>query len=126
MTLERLKQYRSLVREIDELEQQHKEQWLQRDTVKGSMTEFPYIETTVTICGYNPRVSAQLRMRQNRLLSERLAIERFIDEINDSLTRRVIFMRYVQGMSWNKLARNVPGNTPDSLRMLVTRHMRSN
>ena len=122
MTLERLEQYRSIVDEIAELGQQLAEQKLQRDTVKGSMPEYPYIETTIAICGYSPHIVARLRRRQAKLICERIAIERFIDGIGDSLTRRVISLRFIQGIGWKKLCNKIPGNTPDSLRKLVVRY----
>lgn len=124
MTLKRLEQYRSLVQEIKELGQQLSNQQIESDTVKGSLTEYPYIETTVTIRGLNTKIIERLRRRQTKLMMERLAIERYIDSIDDSLTRRVINLRYVQGYGWHKLARNIGGNTADSLRMLVVRHVR--
>jgi hypothetical protein len=125
MTLERLGQYRSLVAEITELQHQIAEQRKTKytDTVKGSLPEYPYTETSITICGYSPIIVSKLSRRQARLIQERINIETYISNIDDSFTRRVITMRFIQGISWKCLGKKIAGNTSDSLRMLVTRHV---
>lgn len=126
MTLERLGQYRSLTAEITELQHQIAEQKKTKytDTVKGSLLEYPYTETTVTVCGYSPIIVEKLRKRQAKLIQERIAIENYISGIDDSLTRRVITMRFIQGIGWKSLGHKLVGNTSESLRKLVARHVR--
>ena len=126
MTLERLGQYRSIVAEIIELQHQIAEQKKMQytDTVKGSLPEYPYTEASITICGYSPEIVIKLRRRQARLIRERIAIEAYISSIEDSFTRRVISMRFLQGIGWKNLCKKISGNTSDSLRMLVARHVR--
>lgn len=112
--------------EITELQHAIVEQQKARytDTVKGSLPEFPYTETTITICGYSPAIVIKLRRRQMRLIKERIAIETYISSIDDSFTRRIITMRFIQGINWKSLCKKVSGNTADSLRKLVARHVR--
>lgn len=55
---------------------------------------------------------------------ERNRLERYISNIDDSLTRQVFTLRYVDGMSWTKVAIKVGGyNTADSVRMICNRYI---
>ena len=50
MTVEQLKQYRSICAEIEEKNMELNES-ISRDTVRGSDAEFPYIQHTIEIAG---------------------------------------------------------------------------
>ena len=52
-------------------------------------------------------------------------INEFIDEIEDSLMRQIMYYRYAKGMSWRKVAFMVGGsNTEDGVRMLAHRYLK--
>lgn len=116
MTQKRLEQYRALRREVAELERRLAELRsrppdIVRDSVKGSSAHFPYTEHTYSIAGYGQRqqrkierIEARLAARQERLLSEMDAIEVFVDSVDDSTTRQIISLRYIQGKSWQTTA----------------------
>jgi hypothetical protein len=125
---QQLKQYRQLGREIILLEQQlHTRQPgtdIVTDTVKGSMPEYPYIETVVKITGINQRTVERLQRRYHRIKAEREAIETLIDSIADSYIRNIITLRYVQGEGWDTVAAKSGKNvSPDSVRKALDRYL---
>ena len=53
----------------------------------------------------------------------RRKIIEYIDSIDDSLLRQIIFFRNVSCMSWNQVANEIGGNnTENSVRMMYNRH----
>lgn len=51
-------------------------------------------------------------------------LNRYIAGIDDSLTRQIMSLRYVNGMSWQQVANRVGGdNTADSVRMIHNRYL---
>lgn len=60
-------------------------------------------------------------------IHELAKLERYISEIDDSLTRQVFSYRHVDGMRWTEIARALGGgNTADSVRMLHDRYLKKN
>lgn len=120
---ELLKQYNSILEEIKELNRdierlERKEIKHEIDKVKGSNSEFPYQPRSFTIAGYNVQEEEQilkriltkkniLYKRKNKCEDLKLQIEEFIDTIPDSLTRRVFRYRYIDGLSWQAIARRI-------------------
>lgn len=112
-----LRQYNSLIKEIKELNQEIKhleslEPKHAKDKVTGSNTEFPYNIRHYTIEGI---VEDERLIRKKEILKERkikcedikIQIEEFINDIPDSLTRRVFRYRYVEELSWQQIARRI-------------------
>ena len=101
MTPERLKQYRSLKAEIEELAEQI--QMLESsDIVQGSDKEFPYIKHNFTAeCD---RTRELLRKELGLLKSEYHALNEFINNIADSEIRRIFRYRYIEGWTFQKIA----------------------
>ena len=127
MTVEQLKQYRSICAEIEEKTTELNNAVL-RDTVKGSDDEFPYIQHSVEISGVAD--DGRLAHRISILKHTKAEIEEFIDNIDDSLTRRIFEHRYINGKvmpSWQSVAFKVGGgNTTDSVRKAHERFLRKN
>ena len=92
--------------------------------------------------GYDERDLAVLRarlLRNKELLSQRLLlkqrlkediarkiieVEKFINSVDDSLTRRIIYFRFIEHLSWKKVADKVGGgNTEDSVRKTLDRYL---
>lgn len=62
--------------------------------------------------------------RMNELQSKYDAICAEIYAVKDSQVRLILFMRYVDGMSWKSIAQRLGGgNGPDSCRKLVERFL---
>lgn len=119
MTKNELGQLRDLRKEIRELDVKVEKMQKQRvgkvmDRVHASMPEFPYVYTTKTITGTDDK-GGKLRkeMTENEILllkrrqqavEAEYRISQYINSINDSRIRRIISLRYEEGLSWSKVA----------------------
>lgn len=66
-----------------------------------------------------------INAKLNKCLYERSRLEKYISGIEDSLTRQVFTLRFVNGLRWEQIAANVGGgNSGDSCRMLVSRYIK--
>ena len=120
MTKKELEQYRSVVAEIRETEERIKENTV-TDTVSGSDAEFPYTKHSMSVAGLEKsEYNNMLMARRNKLQRQRRKVERYVDGIEDSLTRRIFRMRYIEGEvrpSWQWIAFKVGGgNSADGTR----------
>lgn len=105
------------------------------DSVKASQTEWPYIEYTAKIEGINTqeydkklrRLQREMNRRVGELMDLVEEIEEYIQNIDDSLTRQIISLRYINGLPWEQVAASIGGgNTADSVRMICNRHLDKN
>ena len=126
MTKAELEQYRSIVREIDEVRARLNAAAV-HDVVTGSDSEYPYVQRHMQIGGVersdaNAGDMALLR----RLEGQKDRIEAFVDGIPDSVTRQIFRMRYMDGdvrPSWQWIAFKIDGgNTCDSVKKRVYRY----
>lgn len=107
MTKAELEQYRSIVREIDEVRARLNAAAV-HDVVTGSDSEYPYVQRHMRIGGVersDTNAGDMLRLRSLERQKDR--IEAFIDGIPDSVTRRIFRMRYIDGdvrPSWQWIA----------------------
>lgn len=119
MTKNELGQLRDLRKEIRELDVKVEKMQEQRagkvmDRVHASMPEFPYVYTTKTITGTDEKGGKRRReLTENELLllkrrqqavEAEYRISQYINSINDSRIRRIISLRYEEGLSWDKVA----------------------
>ncbi len=95
LTRERLKQYEDLAAELKEAETR-----LHRQT--------QHAEQDLAVNGYSlfgdifdvERHVLEVEQMRERVRCERVAIERYIDSIAESIARRAMRLRYLDGMSW--------------------------
>ena len=67
----------------------------------------------------------ELQVRQMEI--ERKRIDKWISGIQDPLVYMVLYSRYVDGLSWNKIALKIGGgNTEQSVRHLARRYVEKN
>ena len=131
MDKEQLKQLKYLKTEIENIKKQIEEinNTIVADSVKGSSRNFPFIERNFKIEGleYNnkaKRLERKLIRRTEELLDTVTETNEFIENIEDSLVRQVISLRYINGLTWEEVAANIGGNnTADSMRMLCSRFL---
>lgn len=105
MTKEELRQYRSIVAELEELST-HINRNTVRDTVTGSDRHFPYIKHTMIVTGIKPGLSEDMKLLK-RLEKQKEKIELFVNSIDNSETRRIFYYRYIYGdvmMNWQQIA----------------------
>ena len=104
MTAERLRQYKSIKAEIEELaEQIHRLE--SSDIVQGSDREFPYIKHNMKVeTGECDHTRDMLKKELGLLKSEYHALNEFINNIADSEIRRIFRYRYIEGLKWFQIA----------------------
>ena len=67
---------------------------------------------------------ATLTSLEMELLETLNKVEEFIASVDDSRMRRIINLRFIENLSWNKVADRIGGgNTEDSIRMAFNRFM---
>lgn len=127
-------QYSDLVEEVKDLKRRI--QKLQddidklepvKDSVKGTRRDGTI--GSITISGYPvpayyrykrqlEKREAALREKEDELLELVNAVEEYIAGISDSRVRRILRYRYLDGMTWQQVAKQMGGNyTADSCRM---------
>ena len=124
MTKKDLAQYRSICDEILELKRSIKNKTM-HDTVRGSDAEFPFLSHPMQVTGVQATEDNQKTLVTVRKLEmKKREIENFIDNIEDSLTRRIFRLRFIEGFNWVKVAREVGGgNTADGVKKACYRYM---
>ena len=105
MTVERLRQYRSIIQEIRELTESINK-LKANDVVQGSDPEFPYIKHNIRVTGpeQSDKLLALYQLKRAELQAERIKLEAWINNIPDSETRRIFRYRYIEGWSWQKIS----------------------
>lgn len=113
MTKERLEEYRSKKAEIQELQYKldhlgEGDSLIGNDVIMDYRTGFPMPQSVV---GYDfekeQRLKDSWRKQMSKLQSECLEVELWIEEIPDSLTRRIFRMYFVDDMKQSKIAGKV-------------------
>lgn len=122
-----------LIKETEkDLERLRRQQDRVHDVVKGSMHEFPYIQTTVHIEGIDRNSkSSKIQRKEELLLIERKRKAQMIKEqveemINQMPARiqRIVKMRYFENYSWEEIAVRMGRNaSADSVRMECRRYL---
>lgn len=134
MDKEQLKQIKYLKTEIETIQRQidSLEPLVATDKVNGSDNHFPYTQRSFTIEGINQEeyrrkaylLQKRLNKRKEELTNALTETNNFIENIQDSLVRQIIILRYIEGKSWNKVAMDIGNNnTADSVRMIVNRFL---
>lgn len=124
MTKKELGQYRSLCDEILELETAIKEN-TEHSTVRGSDAEYPYLSHPMQVSGVQSTTDNQNTLIKVRKLKlKKQEIESFIDSIEDSLTRRIFRLRFIEGKNWREVSANIGGgNSEEAVRKRVCRYL---
>ena len=64
-----------------------------------------------------------LRLSREKRVIEKQRLERYISQVDDSLTRQVMELRFNAQLSWNQIAARMPGSTVGSLKMMLGRYL---
>lgn len=114
--LEQLIDLRKEIRELDDKVERMQKQRVERtmDRVHSSMKEYPYVYTTKTITGVDTKDKKHrkelteseilLLRRRKQAVDAEYKISQYIKGIKDSRIRRIISLRYEEGLSWEKVA----------------------
>ena len=122
MTKKELSQLYNLNREI-ELETKRLKEFEQES---NNISGLPHIDILA-----NASIAAQIEdcktiidAKQRAAVAEYNRLMRYIASIDDSLTRQIISLRYVNGFNWTQVAMHIGGgNTADSVRMVHNRFL---
>jgi len=69
-------------------------------------------------------LSVIISTKQLRCIHERNRLERYIQDIPDSLTRQIFTLRFINGLSWLQVAASIGGNNTDkSVSKVCYRHL---
>lgn len=68
-------------------------------------------------------LEAIIAAKQIQCIHERQRLERYIQDIPDSLVRMVFTFRFVNGLPWGQVAESIGGNTPDSVKKICYRYL---
>jgi DNA-directed RNA polymerase specialized sigma subunit len=120
LTEAELYQYKAIKEEIKDINKRIKEtkqeaEVIEFGTVKGSSKFFPYTPQNFHVSGIDPSdaasrqktISELLRQREfkkNELIKKQLEIEEYISGINDSTTRLIFRLHFLDGDSQIKVA----------------------
>jgi len=131
-----LQQYRHLKSEIEELKKRIENIECFRygdivaDSVVGSSTTFPYTQHTIVITGEDTsydlqvkKLQAELNKRLRGLIYTERKISSFLESIKDSEIRRMINLRYVEGLTWQQIANRIGESDEQYPRKKVKRFM---
>ena len=71
-------------------------------------------------------LQAIIAARQIQCIHERARLERYINDIEDSLTRQIFQYRFAECMSWAQVAESIGGNnTQGSVKMICYRYLKT-
>lgn len=133
---EKLKQIRFINSEISVIESQitNLQPITSADKVMGSSPYFPYTAMSFHIEGidvedYNRRtkkLKGRLIKKKNELLELQEEIQNFVDGIEDSLTRQIIILRFINCLSWNEIADKIgASSSSESVRKISERFLKN-
>jgi len=70
-------------------------------------------------------LSAIIAAKQTRCIHERNRLERYINCIDDSLTRQIFTLRFINGLPWMQVAYSIGDNLTDAyVRNVCYKHLR--
>jgi hypothetical protein len=72
-------------------------------------------------------LSEVIEINKRRCFRERNRLTRYINSVDDSRLRDILFLRFVSGLSWRQVAASIGGgNTAESVRKACKRLMKKN
>jgi len=95
------------------------------DTVRGSMSEAPYLERRITIRGVDVVRAEWLRLRIDILEKQCQRAEAFVASVADEHMQALLHWHYLQGLSWPKVQETLKIRyvTTDALKKKVQRFL---
>lgn len=134
---ENLIQLNDIIKEIDELRKKIKKlepkaKQIVSDSVQSTTLDFPFKQTHIKIKGIDiaannklEKYKAVLEDRYKKLIVIQTQAEEFINTLPTSRLRRIFTFRYIDQLSWNKVAVLIGGDaTADSVRLEHDRYLK--
>ena len=141
MNKEIIQQYYDLKKEIADIKQRinllkKQKDPILKDSVKGSIKSFPYIQTNFKLEGVQQnsprnnkikRYTKMLEKFRDELLDLEISLEEYIESLPNIRIRNILRYKYIDGMSWIQVANKLGGNaTENSVRMEYKRFLKEN
>ena len=128
MTLRELSQLYWLTKEIERDEERLKQLRSERGVQATRITQVPRSPNPANQIEESfSRIEAieqAIREKQTKCIKERLALELYIRNIPDSLTRQIFTLRFVDFLSWAEVAARIGGgNTTAAVKKRVYRYL---
>lgn len=116
MTRKDLEDLRPLKAEIESIKEEIRNLKVTTDSVTGSLPEHPWTEQHIKIQGVDQgqyvRLVAKLHIKIDERQGKIAQIEEWLESIDDAEMRAIMRLRYVEGLSWQKIS-NRMGNQGD-------------
>lgn len=98
--------------------------------VKASKKNFPYVQGHMTVPGYNPALADKrdrlllerkmlLDARKNKAVNEERKLLQYINNIQESRIRRIMYFRFVEGYTWEEIGKIVHCDRTTAEKMIV-------
>lgn len=124
MTRAELEELRKLKIEAKQLQEELQNLPYVPASVKGSMSEFPYIETTFKVSGVDERRGKQVREELDTVLENIqgriLVMEEWLETVPDSEMRTILRMKYRNGLKNREIAEEL-GYSKSAITMKMSR-----
>lgn len=140
MNKEIIQQYCDLKNEIADIKQRinrlkKQKDPVLKDSVKGSIKSFPYIQTNFKLEGVQQnsprnnkikRYTKMLEKFRDELLDLEISLEEYIESLPNIRIRNILRYKYIDGMSWIQVANKLGGNaTEESVRKEYKRFLKN-
>ena len=127
------KEIKNLKKECEDLENRIKveENTVLTDSVKGSSTEYPYIQHNCVIEGIQDsrkykKYKRMLKNKKRDLEKRIINLEYQLNYIDDSEIRQIIRYRYEDDMNWIQIMHKMNFNNTDTARKKLERFLQKN
>lgn len=124
--LDILKERKDILKRIEKLENKNSV----IDSVKGSDENFPYIKRNYIISGVDTSKESSIKKLEKSLmnfeqilLEKQTEIESFIQNIEDSQTRLIFRMRYMDNLSWLQIMHKLNYTSESTARSIHDRYL---
>lgn len=124
MEVKELSQLRFLNMEINQLKQRRQELISRAEKITNVITDMPRGGQGLDVKDELIDLIDLIALKEKQCIIEQRRIERFIACAPDSLTRQILALRFVNGLSWRQVAFSVGGgNTEGSVKMICYRYI---
>lgn len=127
MTKKELSQLYYLSKEIKTKEEQLEQLKAIAESTTAQLTGMPHASVANDKIGKTAAeiadIKALIQLKIQEYWHEYNRLMRYINDIDDSLVRQIMTLRYINGMTWNAVADTIGGNTDDSVRKMHDRYL---
>ena len=124
MTLKELSQFHYLKQEIRRDEERLRELEAIATDTAVKLSGIPFGEGVSDIACQIADLRKELQEKMKEALTEHNRILRYVRAIDDSLTRQIFWLRFLDGLSWEMVADKIGGTSSDSVKKTCYRYLK--